>query len=99
MKKIWPFSLSFVFFAGVAFSMPFMVLYYQNLGFSGTQIGILVGITPLVTLVSSPLWTGMADSTHRHHLLMSVVLLAGAVTIATLPFFNNFLPVVLVVVF
>jgi MFS family permease len=98
MKKIWPFSLSFVFFAAVAFSMPFMVLYYQNLGFTGTQIGILVGITPLVTLVSSPLWTGIADANHRHRLFMSIVLLAGAVTITFLPFVSTFLFVLLVVV-
>jgi PPP family 3-phenylpropionic acid transporter len=98
MRKIWPFSLSFVFFAGIAFSMPFMVLYYQSLGFSGTQIGILVGITPLVTLFSSPLWTGVADTTHHHRLFMSLVLLAGAATIAVLPFFSAYLLVMLVVV-
>lgn len=99
MRKIWPFSLSFLFFAGVAFVMPFMVLYYQSLGFSGAQIGVLVGLTPLITLLSSPLWTGLADATHRHRLFMSIALLVGADAIATLPFLKTYLPVVGLIVF
>ena len=63
MQKIWPFSLNFVFFAGVAFVLPFMVLYYQSLGLSGAEIGLLVGLTPLITLFGAPLWTGLADAT------------------------------------
>jgi PPP family 3-phenylpropionic acid transporter len=98
MKKIWPFGLSFLFFAGVAFIMPFFVLYYEKLGFSGAKIGILVGLTPLVTLVSSPLWTGLADATHRHCLFMSLALICGAVTISALPFANTFIPVMLIVI-
>jgi PPP family 3-phenylpropionic acid transporter len=93
MRKIWPFSLSFLFFAGVAFVMPFMVLYYQSLGFSGAQIGILVGLFPLITLFSSPFWTGLADSTHRHRFFLSIALLVGAGATAVLPFLHAFLPV------
>jgi PPP family 3-phenylpropionic acid transporter len=95
MRKIWPFSLSFLLFAGIAFVMPFLVLYYQSLGFSGAQIGLLVGLSPLLTLVSTPLWTGLADATHRHRLLMSLALFVGAGATAVLPFLHAFLPVLL----
>jgi MFS transporter, PPP family, 3-phenylpropionic acid transporter len=98
MRKIWPFSFNFLFFAAVAFVMPFLVLYYQNLGFSGTQIGILVGLTPLITLISSPLLTGLADATHHHRLLMSLALLLGAAAVCILPFANTFFPVIALVV-
>jgi hypothetical protein len=70
MRKIWPFTFNFLLYAAFAFVAPYIVLYYQGLGFTGTQIGLLTGIVPLITLFSSPLWTGLADATHRHRLLM-----------------------------
>lgn len=96
MRKIWPFSLSFLLFAGIAFVMPFLVLYYQGLGFSGAQIGILVGLSPLITLVSTPFWTGLADTTHRHRFFMSLALFVGAGATAALPFLHAFFPVLVV---
>ena len=72
MKKIWPFSFYFLYFAAFSSFMPFIVLFYQELRFSGTQIGLLTGIPPLITLVAAPFWTGVADSTRRHRLIMSL---------------------------
>lgn len=48
--------------------MPFLSLYYQSLGMTGRQIGVLTGVVPLVMMVSAPLWGGLADVTHRHRL-------------------------------
>lgn len=93
MRKIWPFCLNFLLFAGIAFVMPFLVLYYQSLGFNGAQVGLLVGLSPLISLVSTPFWTGLADSTHRHRFFMSLALLVGAAAPAALPFLHAFVPV------
>ena len=90
MNKTWPFTFNFLIFAAFAFSMPFMVLYYQRAGFTGAQIGLVTGITPLITLLSTPLWTTLADATRRHRLSMSLALLIGAITIAAFPFLNIF---------
>lgn len=51
MKKIWPFSFYFLLFAGAAAHLPYRVLYYQSLSFTGVQIGLLAGIAPLITVV------------------------------------------------
>ncbi|HEX6268879.1 MAG TPA: major facilitator superfamily domain-containing protein 6 [Anaerolineales bacterium] len=72
MKKIWPFSFYFLYFAAFSSFMPFIVLFYQELRFNGTQIGLLTGIPPLITLVAAPFWTGVADATRRHRLIMSL---------------------------
>jgi PPP family 3-phenylpropionic acid transporter len=72
MKKIWPFSFYFLYFAAFSSFMPFIVLFYQELRFTGTQIGLLTGIPPLITLVAAPFWTGVADATRRHRLIMSL---------------------------
>ncbi|MCA9962129.1 MAG: MFS transporter [Anaerolineales bacterium] len=99
MKKVWPFSMNFLFFASFAFIGPFTVLYYQSLGFSGAQIGVLIGLTPLITLLSAPLWTGLADSTHQYRLILSGVLLAGAVGVFGFPFLHTFVPILLLALF
>ncbi len=62
MKKIWPFSFYFLYFAALSSFMPFLVLYYQDLKFTGAQIGLLTGIPPLITLFAAPLWTNIAMS-------------------------------------
>lgn len=98
MRRTWPFAFNVLFFAGTAFFGPFIVLYYQSLGFTGAQIGVLTGIAPLITLVCAPLWTGFADATHRHRLLMTVAMVCGSLTIFATPFFNLFAPLLLVAV-
>ena len=93
MKKIWTFSFNVLSFAAFAFVAPFIVLYYQALGFTGTQIGLLTGIVPLITLVSAPLWTGLADATHRHRLILSLGILGVVAIAAVIPLFSGFVPV------
>ncbi len=96
MKKLWPFTFNVVIYAASAFVSPFMVLYYQSLGFTGAQIGVMNGISPLVTFLSAPLWTGFADATRRHRLLMTLAILLGVVLLAVYPVLRGFAPVLLV---
>jgi PPP family 3-phenylpropionic acid transporter len=98
MRMAWPFTVNALLFASGACVFPFFVLYYQSLGFSGTQIGLLTGITPLITLVCAPLWTNLADRTQQHRRLMSVLILASAATVFAFPLARAFLPIVLVAV-
>ena len=90
MKKIYPFSFYLLYFGANACFLPYIVLYYQSLGFSGAQIGLLFAISPLISLVGAPFWTGMADVSHRHRLVMSVTLLAAIGLVALFPFVKTF---------
>ncbi|MGC8780933.1 MAG: MFS transporter [Anaerolineae bacterium] len=67
---IRPKASYFFYFAAGSCLMPFMVLYYAQNGLSAGQIGLLAGALPLVTLVSAPLWGGLADATGRHRPLL-----------------------------
>ena len=80
MNKAIPFAFNFLYFAGFASLAPFAILYYQELGFSGTQISLIAGLGPLVTLVFAPLWTNIADATRRHKLIMNISLIAVVIT-------------------
>ncbi len=95
MKNLWPFSFYFWHFAGVAFTAPFLVLYFQSLGFSGPQIGLLAGLSPLVTLFCAPWWVAVADATRRHRLVLTLTLLAAALVEVFFPFLRAFWPVLL----
>src|SRR5215211_8258634 len=72
MKKIWPFSFYFLYYAALSSFFPFVVLFYQDLKFNGTQIGLLTGIPPLITLFAAPFWTTVADARRQHRLIMSL---------------------------
>jgi PPP family 3-phenylpropionic acid transporter len=86
-----------LYYAAVSFYMPFIVIYFQGLGFSGAQIGLLTGIAPLITLVGAPLWTGLADARHCHKLIMSLALFSAAVLAIIFPWTKTLLPVLLLV--
>jgi PPP family 3-phenylpropionic acid transporter len=72
VKKFWPFSFYFLYYAALAYFAPFIVLYYQEIQFNGPQIALLTGIPPLITLFAAPFLTSIADSTGRHRLVMSL---------------------------
>jgi MFS transporter, PPP family, 3-phenylpropionic acid transporter len=90
MKKIWPFSFYFLYFAALSALMPFFVLFYQRLGFNGAQIGLLTGIPPLITLVAAPFWTGVADAKRWHKLVMGAGMTIAVLSVFLLPSFTSF---------
>lgn len=75
----------FCYFAAMAGFMPFLSLYYAQLGLSAGEIGLLVGIPPVVTFIAAPLWGGLADATHQHkRLLLGAVVSAMLVVLVFL---------------
>ena len=90
MKRTLPFMFYLVYFAAAAFLQPFFILYFQELGFNGMQIGLLAGLTPLVILVGAPLWTGLADAKMRHRLIMSLTIIVCVVAAALFPLTRSF---------
>ncbi len=92
----------FFFFAGAASLLPFLVLYYEGLGFNGRQIGILAAIPPLVVMFGAPLWSGLADATQRHKQLLLLAIWGSIVTafiLSKTELFLLLIPVVIVYAF
>ena len=56
----------FFYYAAAAALSPFLVLYYERLGFTSAQIGILRSVSPLLMLFSAPLWGVISDVTRQH---------------------------------
>lgn len=86
----------------MACMVPFLAVYYREVGLNGAQIGLLAGIAPVITWLAALLWGAAADATRRHRAYLvaatlgamgMVALLAQARTMAWL------LPVVLAYAF
>jgi len=98
MKKVSSFTFYFLFFAANAALLPFIVIYYQSRDFTGIQIGILTSLSPLLSLVGAPFWTGVADATRRHRLIISLAIGVGVLGGMLFPFLAAFLPILILAV-
>jgi PPP family 3-phenylpropionic acid transporter len=90
MRKLWPFLFYFFFYAAGAGLFPYFALYYQGIGLSGGQIGLLTGLAPLVTLFGAPFWTGLADASHRHKLILSLTMVGVITATLIIPTISGF---------
>ncbi len=60
----------FFYFGAVGAYFPFIGLFYQGLGLSGLQIGLLASIGPLCNLTTGTLWSSLADRFRLHRPLL-----------------------------
>ncbi len=74
--------LYFLYYAAMASLVPFLVVYYEQIGLSGWQVGVLTALSPFMTLLAAPLWTAIADASNQHRLLILVA--AGGTLALTL---------------
>lgn len=70
----WAPPFYFLYYAAAAALVPFLPLYYQEVGLRGTQIGLLAGLFPLISWISAPAWGALADRIGRHNLLLGVMI-------------------------
>ncbi len=85
----------FSFFAAIGAIAPYFNIYLQQRGLSGTEIGILGSLAPLMSLVANPFWGTTADRFQKHQVILAIcVLMAG---ILSIPFIwlQGFLPILL----
>ncbi len=80
----------FLFFAGVASLVPFLVVFYERLGLTGGQIGVLSALLPIATIVVGPAWGALADGLGRHRAVAVVTLVGGTVTGVLVSVGNDF---------
>jgi len=77
----WAPPLYFLYYAAAATLLPFLTIYYQDLGLTGTQIGFLASLPPLLSLVSAPVW-GIVSDTLKQRKLSLLIAISGATLLA-----------------
>ena len=90
-------SFYFLFFGAAASLFPFLVILYEQLDLTGSQIGFLIGMSPLISWLSAPLWGAVADSTRQHRLLLMLAIAGAIVVVGTLSITTQFLALILVI--
>ena len=79
-----PKAFYFCFYAASSSLVPFLSLYYRESGLSGAQIGLLAGISPIVTWLAAPLWGALADSTRQHRAMLMAAIIGTMAMVALL---------------
>ena len=97
MSTTHPKAVYALYYGAMACLVPYMTLYYQQKGLNGVQIGVLASIIPLITLASSPFWSGIGDATRRHRAVL-LLTIAGLWAAVLLLYFVSGFPAMLAAV-
>ena len=65
----------FFFLSGFGSIFPYLPVYFRQIGLPASQVGLLLGLRPIVQLASAPFWAIMADKYRKRKsvLVMSVL--------------------------
>jgi len=71
-----------LYYGAIGTITPFLNVYLEENGLSGSQIGWISSIPPLIALFANPFWSALADRWHIHRLVLALLtLLAGLISL------------------
>ena len=82
--------LYFFMFAGMGIFFPFLNVYYKSIGLSGTQIGLINTLGPLIAIFAGPMWGLLSDKLGRLRLLLAVIILGSIISVLGLGLVKTF---------
>ena len=71
----------FIYYTSFAIYLPFINIYYRDIGLSGLEIGIINSLSPLVGMLSAPLWGILNDRFGKTRVLLAIAV-AGSILAA-----------------
>ena len=89
-------SFWFVYFGSLGIFFPYFSLYLrENAGLSGTQVGLVLAISPLVAMIAQPIWGQIADRTGARTRTLAFLTVGTAFGYLMLGMAAGFWPIVL----
>ena len=86
-----PLAVSYLLlFAATGITLPFLPAYLTSLGFSSAQLGVLLAVSPALSMVAPPLWGQLADRSGRPGAVLLALTLGGAAGFSLLLFASSF---------
>jgi len=78
--------------------IPFLNLYLARVGLTGTQIGIVTSVFPLVLIFAAPFWGILSDMTHLHQRILHVSLMATIPFVIGIAFTTRIVPLIFLMI-
>jgi MFS transporter, PPP family, 3-phenylpropionic acid transporter len=86
----------FVYFGSLGIFFPYFTLYLrENAGLTGTEVGLILAISPLVGMIAQPVWGQLADRTGARTRTLAFLTIGTAVGYLGLGTAAGFWPIVL----
>jgi PPP family 3-phenylpropionic acid transporter len=86
----------FVYFGSLGIFYPYFALYLrENAGLTGTQVGLILAISPFVGMIAQPLWGQLADRTGARSRTLALLTVGTALGYLGLGLADGFWPIVL----
>jgi PPP family 3-phenylpropionic acid transporter len=86
----------FVYFGSLGIFYPYFALYLrENAGLTGTQVGLILAISPFVGMIAQPLWGQLADRTGARSRTLALLTAGTALGYLGLGLADGFWPIVL----
>lgn len=86
----------FVYFGSLGIFYPYFALYLrENAGLTGTQVGLILAISPFVGMMAQPLWGQLADRTGARSRTLALLTAGTALGYLGLGLADSFWPIVL----
>jgi MFS transporter, PPP family, 3-phenylpropionic acid transporter len=87
----------FAFFGAIGCLIPYLNVYFVQQGLTGTQIGWLGSVAPLIALAANPFWGAVADSRQIHRAVLALCALASGVVSLFFLGVQGFFPLLILV--
>ena len=87
----------FFFFAGGGALIPYLVLYYQDVGIDKQGIGYIVAATTIANLIGAPFWSSLADGLHIHKFLLPFAAFSAVIPAYLLSQADQFLTLMILI--
>ncbi|MBN1430050.1 MAG: MFS transporter [Anaerolineae bacterium] len=73
-------SYYFLYYAAIGCFAPFLNIYLKDKGLTGTQIGWLSSVAPLIALAANPIWGSIADHWQIHRQVLALCAFVAGIT-------------------
>lgn len=88
----------FTFMGGWGFILPFLNLFYINLGFSGTQIGLISSVSAVIGMVVSPFWVSEVKKRPNANRILQIAMFLGGLGYLAIGFQSIYAYILLIVI-
>ncbi|MBZ0301321.1 MAG: MFS transporter, partial [Anaerolineae bacterium] len=96
--RIYGAAVYLLFFSASGSLTPYLNLFYQTVGMTKPQIGVLIASATLTSVIAAPLWSGLADALRLHRYLLPLAMFGTLIPIALLANSTTFVALWLLIV-